>query len=55
LITAAELDQMSPDERARVVREHLVTDLDHLPDGLRRRVEATAGRLAEQLHRPAID
>jgi len=55
LITAADLDQMSPDERARVVREHLVTDLDHLPDDFRRRVEATAGRLAEQLDRPAID
>jgi hypothetical protein len=25
-----------------------VTDLDHLPDDFRRRVEATAGRLAEQ-------
>ena len=55
LITAAELDQMSPDERARVVREHLVPNLDHLPDDFRRRVEATAGRLAEQLDRPAID
>jgi hypothetical protein len=55
LITAAELDLMSPDERARVVREHLVTGLDHLPDDFRRRVEATASQLAEQLDRPAID
>ena len=46
---------MSPDERARVVREHIVTDLDLLPDGFRRRVEATAGRLAEQRRRPVTE
>ncbi|MCA1697253.1 MAG: hypothetical protein LC749_22465 [Actinobacteria bacterium] len=49
VITAAQLDAMSPDERARVVREHIVTDLDELPEGFRRRVETTAARLAEQL------
>lgn len=54
VITAAQLDAMSPDERARVVREHIVTDLDELPEGFRRRVEATAARLAEQL-RPASE
>jgi hypothetical protein len=48
VITADELDAMSPDERARVVREHIVTDLDDLPDGVRRRIETTAGRLSEQ-------
>jgi hypothetical protein len=48
LITAEDLDAMSPDERARVVREHVVTDLDQLPDEFRRRVETTAGRLAEE-------
>ena len=53
VITAEELDSMSPDERAKVVREHIVTDLNELPDGFRQRVEATATRLAEQL-RPAI-
>ncbi|MDP1806164.1 MAG: hypothetical protein Q8K72_13415 [Acidimicrobiales bacterium] len=52
VITAEELDSMSPDERAQVVREHIVTDLNELPDGFRQRVEATATRLAEQL-RPA--
>lgn len=55
LITAEQLDAMSPDERARVVREHVVTDLDQLPDDFRGRVEATAGRLAKQLHRPASE
>lgn len=54
LITAEELDAMSPDERARVVREHVVTDLDQLPDDFRRRVETTAARLAEQ-RRPTIE
>ena len=46
VITAAELDAMSPDERARVVREHIVTDLDALPTDFRHRVEATAASLA---------
>lgn len=55
LITAADLDEMSPDERARVVREHIVTDLDQLPDEFRQRVEATAARLAERLDRPAVE
>ena len=53
LITAEQLDAMSPDERARVVREHIVTDLDELPGDFRRRVETTAGRLAEQRRRAA--
>ena len=55
LITAEEHDAMSPDERARMVREHIVTNLDHLPDDFRRRVEATAGRLAEQGRRPVTE
>ena len=55
LITAEELDAMSPDERARVVREHIVTNLDHLPDDFRRRVEATAGQLAEQRRPPVTE
>jgi hypothetical protein len=55
LITAAELDEMSPDERSRVVRERTVTDLDQLPPEFRQRVEATAARLAEQRDRPAVD
>ena len=49
VITAEELDGMTPDERAQVVRDHIVTDLDQLPDGFRRRVETTAARLAEQI------
>jgi hypothetical protein len=45
---------MSPDQRARVVREHIVTDFDHLPQAFRQRVESTAARLAEQL-RPVTE
>ena len=40
---------MSPDERAQVVREHIVTDMEQLPDGFRMRVETTATRLSQQL------
>jgi hypothetical protein len=49
VITAEELDAMSPDHRAKVVREHIVTDLDHLPEAFRQRVETTTARLAHQL------
>lgn len=45
---------MSPDERSQVVREHIVTDLDDLPETFRERVETTAARLANQL-RPATE
>jgi hypothetical protein len=48
-LTAAELDQMSPDQRAAALRERLVTDLDELPAGFRQRVEETARRLVERL------
>ena len=51
VITAEELDAMSPDQRAQVVREHIVTDLDHLPEAFRQGVETAAARLAEQLRR----
>ncbi len=49
LLTAAELDQMTPDQRAAAFRERLVTDLDELPADFRQRVEETARRLADQL------
>ena len=48
-LTAAELDQMSPDQRADALRDRLLTDLDELPVTFRQRVEETARRLAEQL------
>jgi hypothetical protein len=48
-LTAADLDQMSPDQRAAALRERLVTGLSELPAAFRQRVEETARRLAEQL------
>ena len=48
LLTAAELDQMTPDQRAAAFRERLVTDLDELSAEFRQRVEETARRLADQ-------
>jgi len=49
LITAQKLDAMSPSERATVMREHVVPNLDQLSDEFRRRVEATAGRIANSV------
>ena len=48
LITAAALDDMSPDERAAAVRDRIVTDLDELPAEFRQRVVATAEHLARK-------
>jgi hypothetical protein len=49
VITAAEMDQLTPDQRAAVVNEHSHTDLDALPTEFRQKVVATAKRLAGQL------
>lgn len=49
IVTAHELDQMSPDERAAAFDERIVRDLDELPADFRRRVEARGRRLAEEL------
>jgi hypothetical protein len=46
LVTAAELDAMSPDERAALVSDRIVTDLDELSPEFRDRVLATGRRLA---------
>jgi hypothetical protein len=49
LITAAELDDMTPDQRAIAFNERIVTDLDDLPDDFRQEVIDTAHRLTAQL------
>lgn len=49
VLTAAELDQLSPSERAQAVREGVVEDLDQVPEDFRRQVEATARRLSADL------
>jgi hypothetical protein len=49
LLTAAEMDAMTPDERAAAVRERIATDLDEVPEGFRVRIEQTGQRLAAEL------
>jgi hypothetical protein len=46
LITATELEEMTPDERAAVVNERIVIDLDELPPEFRARVLDSGLRLA---------
>lgn len=47
-LTAAELDDMSPNERAHALRERIVTDLDALPAEFRARIEQTARDLGSE-------
>jgi hypothetical protein len=46
LLTAAELDELTPDQRAAALRERIVTDLDTLPLHFRERITETAAMLA---------
>ena len=46
--TATEMELMSPDERARIVREGQLSSLDELDPEFRARVEATSHRIAEE-------
>lgn len=48
VLTAEELDAMTPDERAHAFNERIVTDLDELPSEFRDRVIQTGQRLASQ-------
>lgn len=48
LITADALDAMTPDERAQVFNDRILSNLDRVPAGFKARVEATAQRLSEQ-------
>jgi hypothetical protein len=45
--TAAELEQLTPDQRAAVVRERVVTELDELDPELVERARAYGRRLLE--------
>lgn len=55
VLTAAELDELSPSERAEAVREGVIEDLDQIPEGFRRRVAATARRLSADLNQSVSD
>lgn len=48
VITASEMEQMSPDDRARIVREHELSSLDGLDPDFRTRVEAKSRRIVEE-------
>ena len=48
LVTAAQLDAMSPNQRAATVAEHLVTDLAELSPAFRDQVLATGRRLVAE-------
>lgn len=49
LVTAAGLDELTPDQRAAAMRERIVTDLNTLPEHFRRRITETATMLATAL------
>jgi hypothetical protein len=53
LITAAELDDMTPNERARTFNERVVTDWEQVPEDLRQSIATTAAWLTKQ--RPAVE
>lgn len=48
VISAEELDKMTPNERAACFEESIVTDWDQVPEKFRERVVATAKRLAAE-------
>lgn len=48
LLSAPDLDAMTPDQRAAAVTERIVTDLNELPAEYRQRVLDTGARLAAE-------
>ena len=47
VVTAAEMEQMSHDERARLVTENMLDSVDELDPAFRARVEARGRRILE--------
>lgn len=50
IITAAEMDLMTPADRAAAVEAGTITSLDDLPTAVQARIEARAAQLRERLH-----
>lgn len=48
VFSAAELEQLSPDERNRIVAQRSTTDVSQLDSDFRTRVESTGRRLLEE-------
>ena len=46
VVSAADFDEMTPDERAAAVAEGVVTDWSEIPPGFRDRIVNTAKRLS---------
>ena len=55
LITAAELDEMTPNERAQAFNERVVTDWEQVPEQLRQSIATTAAWLTEPRRRPVVE
>jgi hypothetical protein len=49
MVTAADLDLMSPNERAEAFAERVILDLDELPEEFRSKVLETSAVLAAKL------
>ena len=52
LLTAAQLDEMTPNERMDAFEQRVITNLDDLPEEFRDQVTNTAGRLGEERRTP---
>jgi len=48
ILSAEELDAMTPDERAQAFRDRIVTDPDELPDEFRRKIYSRAKQLGTE-------
>ena len=48
ILTAEELDAMTPDQRARAFRDRIVTDPEELPEDFRDQIFETAKRLGAE-------
>ncbi len=48
IITATELEKMTPQERSEVIDAAVVTDWAEVPESFRAEIDATARRLGEQ-------
>jgi hypothetical protein len=49
LVTAEQMDTMTPNERAELVRSRIITDLNELSPEFRERTIAKAKRISEDL------
>jgi hypothetical protein len=55
LVTAEQMDKMTPNERAELVRSRVITDLDELSPEFRERVLAKGQRIAQELRASRSD